>query len=347
MKRISQLDGLRGSAILMIFIYHVFNAPLLWTGVDLFFVLSGYLITGILLRLKERKATGGADTGFFGPFYLRRARRILPPYAGFLIMVTLFFSVPWMHVWYWYAFFAANVANAVHRVPVEAMGPLWSLAVEEQFYFLWPWVVLRANQRTLKHIALGVVIAAPILRTICTPFLSSSIPMYALTPFRADTLACGAFIAISEIENPAWVRMHRRLASICAITAAIAIAALSLTLHSFRHDLNTVVFNSLGYSLFVVVFGGTLIWVLGSGKDFTSAVLNFKPLRYLGVISYTFYLYHRGVILLVERGIHSRVLVFIVSFVILTALSSISWFFFESRILGVRPLSPVSAKAAS
>src|ERR1700722_20002721 len=218
MKRISQLDGLRGIAILMVFLYHALFVPLLWSGVDLFFVLSGYLITGILLRLKERTDTGDASISFFAPFYLRRAYRILPPYLVFLLMASLFFPIPWRHVWFWYAFFAANVANALHQTSV-AMVPLWSLAVEEQFYFVWPWVVRRTNWRTLKYTALGIIVAAPVLRAFCTLFLSSNAPIYTLTPFRADLLACGAFIAVSEAEDPLWIRSRRRLAGICALGA--------------------------------------------------------------------------------------------------------------------------------
>lgn len=80
MARIPQLDGLRALAILMVYAGHAFHIPLLWTGVDLFFVLSGYLITGILLRLKDQPVTAG----YFAPFYKRRARRILPSYFIFL-----------------------------------------------------------------------------------------------------------------------------------------------------------------------------------------------------------------------------------------------------------------------
>ncbi len=342
MKRITQLDGLRGIAILAVFVYHAFDAPLMWAGVDLFFVLSGYLITGILLRSKDQNAKGDANTGFFGPFYLRRARRILPPYCLFLLMVSLFFTVPWAHIWYWYAFFAANVANALHKNDVIAMAPLWSLAVEEQFYFVWPWVVLRTSPKTLKHIALGIILVAPVIRAICTPFLSSNAPVYTLTPFRADTLACGAFIAISEIQDPEWIKLHRRAGGICAVTAAFILAALSM-MHNFRHNNNTVFFNTVGYSLVVLIFGGTLVWVLGSGKGFTSAVLNFKPLRYLGVISYTFYLFHEGVLVLVGQHFHSKVLVFIVSAAIITAISAVSWTYYESWILGKRRSKPALA----
>ncbi len=333
MKRISQLDGLRGLAILMVFLYHAVKVPLFWSGVDLFFVLSGYLITGILLRMKET-VEADESAGFFGPFYARRARRILPPYLLFLVMASLSFPVPWSHVWFWYAFFAANVANSLQQA-IWAMLPLWSLAVEEQFYFVWPWVARRASRQTLKKIALGIMLVAPILRAIFTPFMPSYVPIYVLTPFRADLLACGAFIAVSELEEPAWIKLHRRLAGRCTIAAGIVLASLSI-LHSFRHDGNSVFFNTLGYSLLVVIFGGALIWVLGTEKGLTYTFLNAKPLRYMGLISYTFYLYHEGVLTLVERQFHSLFLTAVVSFAITMAISGISWIFFESWILGKR-----------
>ncbi len=332
MTRISRLDGLRGIAILMVFLYHALFVPLLWSGVDLFFVLSGYLITGILLRLKDQPDKPSTDAGFFRPFYLRRALRILPPYLVFLLMVGLFFPIPWRHVWFWYAFFAANFANAFQQ-PSLALVPLWSLAVEEQFYLVWPWVARRTSRKTLRNVSLGIIMAAPVLRAICTLFLSSNAPIYTLTPFRADLLACGAFIAISESENPVWIRSRRRLAGMCALTAGIVLAALS-TLPNFHKNDNTVFFNTLGYSLFVIIFGGTLIWVLGSPEGGgVSAVLSARPLRYLGLISYTFYLYHQGVLILVGRHLHSVLATAVVSFAITTAISAGSWSFFESRIL--------------
>jgi peptidoglycan/LPS O-acetylase OafA/YrhL len=102
MKRIPQLDGLRGIAILMVFLYHALHVPIFWSGVDLFFILSGYLITGILLRLKEQQAAEGGHGGWWRSFYVRRACRILPPYVVFLGIVSLFFRVPWLHIWFWY-----------------------------------------------------------------------------------------------------------------------------------------------------------------------------------------------------------------------------------------------------
>jgi peptidoglycan/LPS O-acetylase OafA/YrhL len=166
MRRVPQLDGLRAIAILMVFAHHALHVPFLWTGVDLFFVLSGYLITGILLKAKPGRAVGG----YWKPFYLRRASRILPPYIGLLAVLAFTFHVPWSHIWYWYAFFGANFALAFGKATVDAMTPLWSLAVEEQFYFLWPWVVLWCSRRSLKRISIAILLFCPLARALCTPY---------------------------------------------------------------------------------------------------------------------------------------------------------------------------------
>jgi len=343
MKRIPQLDGLRGIAILMVFLYHALQVPVFWSGVDLFFVLSGYLITGILLGLKEKQSDPAIGLHLSRSFYIRRACRILPPFIAFLGMVTLFFHVPWARLWYWYAFFDANLASATHHDSVRAMVPLWSLAVEEQFYFVWPWVVLAASQKTLKRIALGLVLTAPVLRAICTPAFSSQWPIYALTPFRMDTLACGALIALLVRSDMGWIdRNHYRAAWFTC--AAGAIFMMLSALHTFRWTANRILFNTLGYSLIVAIFGGTLVFVLGSEEGLVRSILSARPLRYLGLISYTFYLYHWGVLILLEQRTHISFLVYPLGFVITGAMAAISWRFFETPILRMSRLFEVQTK---
>lgn len=332
MKRIPQLDGLRGIAILMVFLYHSLQVPVFWSGVDLFFVLSGYLITGILLGLKKRQTAGAMGRSLGRSFYVRRACRILPPFIAFLGVVTVLFPVPWPRLWYWYAFFDANLASATHHDPVRAMVPLWSLAVEEQFYFIWPWIVLSVGRKTLKQIALCLVLIAPVLRAICTPAFSSQWPIYALTPFRMDTLACGALIAILADTDPAWLNRNQYRARWTAAAAGTIFIALS-TLHSFRWTANGELFNTFGYSLLVTIYGGVLVFVLGSEQGWAHSILSTRPLRYLGLISYTFYLYHWGILIRMEQQTHMSFLVYPLSFAITTAIAGISWHFFEAPIL--------------
>jgi peptidoglycan/LPS O-acetylase OafA/YrhL len=95
LKYVPQLDGLRAIAVIMVFLHHAFTLPLLWAGVDLFFILSGYLITSILMRDRERLTFGR----MLGKFYLRRAERILPAYLLFLLLLVVCTRIPWRPIW--------------------------------------------------------------------------------------------------------------------------------------------------------------------------------------------------------------------------------------------------------
>jgi peptidoglycan/LPS O-acetylase OafA/YrhL len=336
MQRIPQLDGLRGIAVLMVFAYHAASVSLFWSGVDLFFVLSGYLITGILLRLKANHETAG----YWAAFYSRRVLRIAPPYIAFVAVLSVLFPIPWHHLWYWYAFFGANVASALGKCSVNSMTPLWSLAMEEQFYFIWPWIVLGCSRNTLRKVALGIVIGAPLLRAVFTPVLSGA-SIYFLTPFRADSLACGALVAVCASEDADWIRRWHRLSFFTLLSAGFLLAGLS-AFHSFRKDANTEFFNTLGYSLIVVTFGAALVWTLGMPQSFGRRLLASRPLRYMGQISYTFYLYQVAVMDKLTQHFHSRPEVVVLGFIVTFLFSAFSWRFFESQILKLRLEGPVS-----
>ena len=329
MSRIPQLDGLRAAAIMMVFSAHALDIPLLWTGVDLFFVISGYLITGILLRLKERRS---ANDEYWKPFYWRRFRRIIPAYAGFLLVVSLLFPVDWSHIWYWYAFFGANFPLAFGKVSVAALTPLWSLAVEEQFYFVWPWIVLLCTKDTLRRIACAVIIVSPILRAIFTPHFTNHFPIYCLTVFRADTLAVGAFIALSEAGDIQWVERHRD-AAVAGAVAALTLFGLFSLLPVFRTGANSVVFNSLGYTFSVFLFGSALVYALSLSKGLFHRILTARYVQYLGRISYTFYLYHLAVLLKVGEHLHSTIPRAAISFVTTLVVAAVSWHYVEFPIL--------------
>jgi len=159
-------------------------------------------------------------------------------------------------------FFGANLALALDKVSVAAMTPLWSLAVEEQFYLFWPCVVLLCRRKTLRGIALAVVIASPLLRALFTPAFATHFPIYSLTIFRADTLAAGAFVALCESEDAQWVKRHGRMA-LCGTALALALLGLFSFLPSFRTGANGIFFNSVAYSLSVGLFGCTLTYTLG------------------------------------------------------------------------------------
>ena len=328
MQRIPQLDGLRALAILMVFAAHAFHLPFLWTGVDLFFVLSGYLITGILLRLKDQSTT----TEYFLSFYKRRARRILPSYLTFLAIAGLTFSLPWAHIWYWYVFFAANFPLALGKSTIEALTPLWSLAVEEQFYLVWPWIVLCCSKQSLRSVALATVGLSPMLRAAATPLFSSHFPIYCLAIFRADTLAFGAFLAVMQSEDDEWIFRNRRT-GLYGSMAAVALFAPLATRPSFHPAANSILFNSMGYSLSVVAFGGALMYVLAMERGVVHSVLSSRGSRYLGQISYTFYLYHVAVLEKMRLHLSPHWALGIGSFALTLGLAAISWHLMERPIL--------------
>lgn len=203
------LDGLRAIAVLLVLYNH---APLLlfgdegegvwrcsrgaWLGVDLFFVLSGFLITSILLQAR------GHD-GALRRFWLRRALRIFPlAYAYLATLALVTWLVPgFLHLRDPEAFGVAavylmNFHVAAHGWPATAFGLLWSLAVEEHFYLVWPFVVLRTPRRVVVVVVLAVIALAPLLRAFELPRIGA-VGVYVTTHCRCDTLAWGALLALA------------------------------------------------------------------------------------------------------------------------------------------------------
>jgi peptidoglycan/LPS O-acetylase OafA/YrhL len=290
--RITQLDGLRGIAIAMVFVYHAYAVPGLWMGVDLFFVLSGFLITGILFNQKN-KSFGS----YIRHFYARRARRILPPYVVVLIITGLIFGFGFLHHWYMY-FGLMNFQGTTALPAGPKYLPLWSLAVEEQFYFVWPLVVFLLSRRQLVGCVCGLIVLAPVLRFFCTPLFSDPGPIYQWLPFRMDTLAMGALIAL------VWPKLKAKMEVLPKLRHGVAVAGVAvifagfgvlMAMHHYGYKLtaNTRAGNTAEYSVVVAVMGSALLLaLLGVGKR----ILDLWPLVWLGRISFSFYLIHLTVL---------------------------------------------------
>src|SRR5438445_1418758 len=185
-----------------------------WIGVDRFFVLSGFLITGILYDAKE-------SNHYFRNFYVRRVLRIFPLYYGALIIFLV--VLPWLRpgnpavqsmtrdaVWYWT--YLSNVRIAHNGGDFGAIGHFWSLAIEEQFYLIWPVVVLALRRRQLQACCLACVIGALFVR-VGLNVAGNETAAFVLTPARIDALAVGAYLALSA-RGPAGLNPTSRWASI-------------------------------------------------------------------------------------------------------------------------------------
>jgi peptidoglycan/LPS O-acetylase OafA/YrhL len=327
--RIVQLDGVRAVAVLAVFLNHALGVSL-WMGVDLFFVLSGFLITGILLERKRRKQP------FFSYFYARRARRILPPYVLLLVLSSVLFGLGWLSQWWWYVFFATNIGDALGQTGNPGFGVLWSLAIEEQFYLVWPIVVFLVSERTLAVVAGAGIVIAPLLRAAATPLFSSFWPIYFLTPFRMDLLCAGALLAILMRRRP---DLPERL-TMPAWATLVGMLAILLGLHSHYPDLrdsNQPFSNAFLYTLTLAMSTSVIVLALRQ-RGVVARLLSNPLLVYLGTISYTIYLVHVSFIGLAWHMELGRYLSAIAALATTLVYASLSWFLIEKRLVrgGVR-----------
>jgi len=234
--RIPELDGIRGLAILSVLAYHLLAYSMqLWAmrngtpwptipnlvrlitwpgflGVDVFFVLSGFLITGILLDTKD-------EPGFLKNFYMRRVLRILPLYFVVLAVIAIAYSNSGKFILL-SVFFLSNLA--VLYAPIVAPAPLWSLSIEEHFYLVWPWVVKAVSRQTLMIIAFLICAIEPLVRVAGFPVWGDG---YFFSWTRFDGLAWGALVACFARSPAATRRMASRLSWICTTVAVIVLLA--------------------------------------------------------------------------------------------------------------------------
>jgi peptidoglycan/LPS O-acetylase OafA/YrhL len=300
------LDGVRGLAIVGVLVLHTLDrapetglldglvvraANFGWMGVDLFFVLSGFLITGILLDQKGKP-------GYFRTFYSRRVLRIVPVYVAFVLfgmyLAPLVGASPastavWLRghaAWYWTwtqnILFARESVQAIH-----APEHLWSLAVEEQFYLLWPLVVFVVTPKALSRVALACFVAAELARIA---FIVNGAPeraIYQLLPTRMDTLAAGAFLACA-MRDPALLRALTRWRAPVAIAACVLLAVAAF----FDPSLAPYPPVTQLYAFPAIAMLCALLVLSATGP---ATVFAWAPLRFFGRYSYGMYIWHLAV----------------------------------------------------
>jgi peptidoglycan/LPS O-acetylase OafA/YrhL len=371
--RIPELDGIRGLAIGMVLIAHFFivvTRPgtalayalvplrLSWTGVDLFFVLSGFLIGGILLDARD-------SSNYFRVFYTRRFFRIVPVYAVLLLSVALFMhlssagvigknqelftgSLPWAY----FAFFLQNIGMCLHNVwGTFPLGVTWSLAVEEQFYLILPLLIRFLDQRALLRFSSFAIISAPLLRAFFFHRNPGDLfPWYTLMPCRADSLFLGVLgaIALRDRRWRSWLLGKGRFARLAIPFLLLGVAYLGWRAPSYYHPLMV----TIGFTWLAITYLSLLLYARLYPDSRTSRCLRWRWLRGLGVIAYGTYLFHEFFLGMFfgripslrswrDAGLSIIVLVVTISF------SRLSWVHFEKPLIKIGHRTSFELSAAA
>lgn len=370
--RIKELDGLRFFAIFAVFLVHYRQAHVLhfmslgWTGVDLFFAISGFLITGILIRLRSEPHP-------FKTFYWRRLLRIFPPYySAFVVILLLAFAhrevISWLEAFESATFLSSlnlgysfstiwgrltghvafgSMATAMvipqFRLFSSGLGVFWSLSVEEAFYLLWAPVILKGSRRTILLFSVVPLFVCPMLRA-----LMHTTSYRELFNFfcRFDSLAAGGCVALAfaAIERGQISAAAVKRTLLIAIPAAAAMLVVLIWRCGFFHGIDvrtTMAFGVFGYTLLAVLFAAlTGACALLKG-NVALAILRARPLVYLGQISYMMYLIHIPVyvgagIILGHWFMPNATLQAGLAIAGTIAVAGFSWKYFESPILKLR-----------
>jgi peptidoglycan/LPS O-acetylase OafA/YrhL len=295
LEHMPQLDGLRALAVIAVVAQHAVpgaKAAFPWAhaGVRLFFVLSGFLITGILLESRDRSSSPERTRWrALRDFYIRRCLRIFPLYF-FVIALGLTFRVgPIDDAFWWLVTYSTNIYLALRNQWVDAYSHFWTLAIGEQFYLVWPWIVLVAPRRWLvPSIAIMGAIALT-YRALAAFCHFSVISTYCLTPACIDSLAVGALIAVmNRSRSNDSARIHRLLERGLIILGVAGIIAVR-----FLGRWNFAVADVIFFDLTLAVFFAGLVKAAARGiAGPLGALLSSAPLRFIGKISYGIYVYH-------------------------------------------------------
>jgi peptidoglycan/LPS O-acetylase OafA/YrhL len=368
-RRIPELDGLRGLAILLVLICHFGYAAnsaaghrwlfylidagsLSWSGVDLFFVLSGFLIGGILLDARN-------SPNYFKAFYTRRVFRIIPIYA---VVVVAFYvcvaaGIPgriagsdWLFgptvPWHAYATFTQNIQYAVGGPTSAAwLAATWSLAVEEQFYLILPAVIWFVSERWLPYVLGSAILAAPLLRVFLNlNYSHGKIASFTLMPCRADALLLGVAAAMLVRKRSIWESLKIQRRKLVSVWIVLLAGLPLFILFGAADQLQSFWMSTLGFSWLAFFYLGLLLLALIYSNSWLGGVFRNSWLKALGTISYGVYLLHWPVLGLTfmifrhkkpwaeipaERGL------LLLALALTFAIASLSWAIIEKPLLKI------------
>jgi peptidoglycan/LPS O-acetylase OafA/YrhL len=358
------LDGLRAVAILLVFFFHTDYLNVGWVGVLLFFVLSGFLITGILVEMKEKLPV----KAYFIKFYGRRFLRIFPLYYFYLFLMLIvaywlfsigyrpnrmleyFQQAPYALAYVYDFFYASILFKSSYFIT-----HFWSLSVEEQFYILWPMLILFTPKTAYKKLFIAAILAGPIFRfglsslynhhTFSFLGTDPAAGIYSLPFSHLDAFGLGAYISqyrIPKARQQFWALLFA-VPIIGFATQYLATGDLGLTTgFGFPFPLANGLKQVWGYSLLNYFFAVTIYAVAREGLF--NRFLELGWMRYLGKISYGLYVYHYGLIFFAGRirdvlpvtPDQAQFFTALIAFVATVILASLTYKFIERPILGLK-----------
>ena len=355
------LDGIRGIAVLQVFVAHFhwivstdpyFNAVTPWhwlnktlepgfLGVDIFFVLSGFLITSLLLKDRQRN-----QSGMFRRFYMRRALRLLP--ALYAILIASFFVALWekfpMDIQWrttWHALLYLNNWNVVWNpnAAQNDLGHLWSLGIEEQFYIIWPAILIGLvalkipNKVIMGLIAISIAVVAWHRDELWDQGVSW-LDLYIRTDTRVDSLLVGALFALFYRH----IRINRKVLS---YSASIAFLGIVYIKYNYAGS-----FIYKGGFTVIALLAGMVILAAAENAWIGNSVLTWKPLAILGKVSYGLYLWHMLIFQVMGRHFTwgPKSVRIVIGIMIVSAVTAASWFFVEKPFLRLKDRRFSSAK---
>jgi peptidoglycan/LPS O-acetylase OafA/YrhL len=320
-RHIPLLDGLRGLAIIAVVVCHVnwafggpfipgrVNGPLAtvfgwgWIGVDLFFVLSGFLITGILYDAK-------GCAGYFRNFYARRTLRIMPLYFGFLLFIVVLNRLhatfaPWLSLddLASLASYTYNFRVAFTESTINGLHHFWSLAVEEHFYLLWPLAVWGLSRRPLLRLCLVVAVISFMLRVAVIAGGAWPPAAFFMTPCRLDGLLAGSLVALARRDEVDWAWL-RRGAGTLALASGCLLLGIALGQRHFIPDVapqhlgveaavNGNLVITVGIAALAVFFAALIALAVDAAPESRLRQVLERPwLRAIGKYSYAVYVFH-------------------------------------------------------
>ncbi len=338
-----QLDGLRAIAVAAVVFHHFglyyFQSAYPYAaslGVRLFFVLSGFLITGILLTARDGVTAGRSTSSHaLKTFYVRRMLRIFPIYY-LVILVTVILNVgPARELVWWLATYTLNLKISAQGWFVSTFPHYWSLNVEEQFYIFWPWAVLLLPRRWLMPAVIAMIAATPLgkIAYILSDYtMTSGVGTYVSTWANLDTLGAGALLAILRHRGSPLVDPHGRPVLGLAIVGAVVLVLVNLRPGEPRNVIETTALAAI------------FVWlIVRAAAGFTGPLgvaLRWRPAVFVGKISYGIYIYHLFVPQLLAFFLFNRMegaspfrwSTTAAAVVATLLLSSLSWFLLEKPI---------------